>query len=112
MDAGGDGRFYDRVGRPSALPVRARMNDTAQIIVAVATLVTAMGSFVMSWVNRGTIKSVQAQTNGMIAKIEAASEAKGNLQGRYDEKQDRLSNRAADEPAKAGIKKIPPLPKA
>jgi hypothetical protein len=61
------------------------MNDTAQIIVAVATLVTAVGSFIMSWVNRGTINKVQQQTNGLMKKMEIGAEARGNLQGRTDE---------------------------
>jgi len=61
------------------------MNDTAQIIVAVATLVTALGSFIMSWVNRGTINRVQEQTNGLMKKMEIGAEARGNLQGRVDE---------------------------
>jgi hypothetical protein len=71
------------------------MNDTAQIIVAVATLVTAVGSFIMSWVNRGTINKVQQQTNGLMAEIKTASEAKGNLQGRADEKQSQRDHPSA-----------------
>jgi hypothetical protein len=72
------------------------MSETAQIIVAIATLVTAVGSFIMSWVNRGTINKVQQQTNGLMAEMKLSSEAKGNLQGRADEKQHRKDHPDAD----------------
>lgn len=83
------------------------MNDTAQIIVAIATLVTAVGSFIMSWVNRGVIQKVQRQTNGLMAEMKESAEAKGNLQGRADEKSDRALLDA--DTVKVEITKIPPL---
>lgn len=62
------------------------MNDTAQIIIAVATLITSIGTIVLGLVNRKTITTIQTQTNGMMKKLETAAAAKGNLQGREDEK--------------------------
>lgn len=69
------------------------MDPVAQQILAVATLVTAVGSIILGLVNRHTLTSqgktitqVQEQTNGMMEKLGIAREAKGNLQGRTDER--------------------------
>lgn len=79
------------------------MNDTAQIIVAIATLITSVGAVVMSFINRGTLKTVQAQTNGMMEKLGIASEAKGNLAGRAEAKLE------GEHVQKVEVTKIPPL---
>jgi len=69
------------------------VNDTAQIIVAVSTLLgVAGGLFLQGWslraslLNSKVINEVHTATNGMAKRLEAAAEAKGNLQGRKDER--------------------------
>jgi len=69
------------------------MNDTAQIITAIATLIgVAGGIFVQIWSllaslsNGRAIADVHAQTDGMAKRLEAAAEIKGNVQGRIEEK--------------------------
>lgn len=79
------------------------MDPTAQIIIAIATLVTALGSVVMAFINRQTLKTVQAQTNGMMEKLGIASEAKGNLAGRAEAKAE------GETVQKVEVTKIPPL---
>lgn len=83
------------------------MNDTAQIIIAVATLITSLGSVIVALVNKTAITTIQSQTNGMMKKLEEAAGAKGNLQGRADERREHLLDK--DEPVKVEITKIPPL---
>lgn len=83
------------------------MNDTAQIITAVATLCGVLGglclqawSLVTSLDNRRVIGEVHAATNGMAKRLEGAAEAKGILQGRADEK---AETAAAAPPKVAGL---------
>lgn len=73
------------------------MNDTAQLITAWATLLTSVGTLIAagvaarsSYKNKAAIEQIHAATNGMktelVAEVRAAALAKGNLQGRADEK--------------------------
>jgi hypothetical protein len=62
------------------------MNDTAQIILSIATLVTAIAAAIVSMFNNITVRKVQRQTNGLMAKMEIAATAAGNLQGRAEQK--------------------------
>lgn len=74
------------------------MNDTAQIITAVATLLGVLGGLCLqgvalrrSFKNSKTLEDVHAATNGMAKRLEDAAEAKGNLQGRKEEKAERVA---------------------
>lgn len=60
------------------------MNDTAQIIIAMATLITACGTLILGLVNRTTIKTVEQQTNGMILSMKNSARAEGLAQGRAE----------------------------
>ncbi len=71
------------------------MNDTAQIITASATLLAVLGGLILQFLqlrnshkNSQAIADVKSATNGMAKRLEVAAEAKGNLQGRKDEKAD------------------------
>lgn len=83
------------------------MNDTAQIIIAVSTLITAMAAAIISLKNAFSIHTIQKQTDGLMQKLEEAAEAKGNLQGRKDEGEKHMLEK--EEPVKVEIVKIPPL---
>jgi hypothetical protein len=72
------------------------MNDTAQIILSVATLVTAIAAAVVSLFNNVTVRRVQRQTNGLMAKMEVAATAAGNLQGRADQKSETAATAAGN----------------
>lgn len=82
------------------------MNDTAQIILSVATLVTSIGAVVATLRNHSKIQEVQKQTNGLMAEMKSSAEARGNLQGRADEKHD--SELRGSEPVKVDIVSVPP----
>lgn len=97
------------------------MNDTAQIIVAIATLVTALTAAVISLVNAfrltrvaNNVQVIEKATNSMKdALVKASKEASlaegtalGLEQGRNEGKL------PIDEPVKVEITKIPPMPKA
>lgn len=69
------------------------MNDAAQIITAMATLLGVLGGLCLQVLvlmnsrdNGKVIAEVRTATNGMAKRLEDAAEAKGNLQGRLDEK--------------------------
>lgn len=61
------------------------MNDTAQIILSISTLLTSIGAVIASLRNHSNIKKVQEQTNGLMAEMKQSAEDRGNLQGRADE---------------------------
>lgn len=88
------------------------MNDTAQIIMASATLVTAIGTLILGIINRGTIKMVQSQTDGIMNVMKADAREGGRLAGVAEAKiihDDAAASIAASEPQKVEIVKIPPL---
>lgn len=93
------------------------MNDTAQIILAIGTLVTALSTLILGIVNRNTINTVKTQTDGMLAGMQIKAEELGHAKGKADEIQYQRDNPPAaapgimptDEPVKVEITKIPPL---
>lgn len=92
------------------------MNDTAQIILAIGTLVTALSTLILGLVNRNTINTVKTQTDGMVSSLQAAAHRLGAAEGKADEIQYQRDNPqqvqasiASDEPVKVEITKIPPL---
>lgn len=94
------------------------MNDTAQIILAIGTLVTALSTLILGLVNRNTINTVKTQTDGMLAGMQVKAEELGHAKGKADEIQYQRDNPvqaglpASDEAVKVEITKIPPMPKA
>lgn len=69
------------------------MSDLTQLIAATATLLGVFGSLCLqAWSLRASLRNgrmiaqVHTATNGMAARLETAAEAKGNLQGRKDER--------------------------
>ena len=65
------------------------MNETAQIIIAAATLVTSLGTLVgifvgsaISWRNNQGIAQIKTQTDGIQSKLESAAHAAGKEEGR------------------------------
>jgi len=57
------------------------MNDTAQIIIAVATLITSVGTIILGIVNRQTALKIEKQTNGLLSELKDASKREGIVQG-------------------------------
>jgi len=72
------------------------MNETAQIILSIATLITAVAAAIVSLFNNFTVRKVQRQTNGLMAKMEIAATAAGNLQGRADMKSENAATAAGN----------------
>lgn len=88
------------------------MNDTAQIIVAIATLVTSIGTVILGIVNRQSIRTVQMQTDGIMNVMKADAREGGRLADVAEAKvmhQDAAAIIAAAEPTKVEIVKIPPI---
>jgi hypothetical protein len=91
------------------------MNETAQIIVAIATLVTAMSAAIISLVNTlrigrvaGNVETIEKATNSMkdalVSATAKASLAEGTALGLQ---QGRDEGRPSDDPIKVDIVKIP-----
>lgn len=92
------------------------MNDTAQIILAIGTLVTALSTLILGLVNRNTINTVKTQTDGMLISMQTKAEELGHAKGKADEIQYQRDNPAPAtihtdpaDPVKVEIVKIPPL---
>lgn len=99
------------------------MNDTAQIIVAVATLITAMTAAAISLLNAvrltkvaNNVQVIEKATNSMkdalVAASKEASLAEGTAVGLAQGRAEERPRLAEDEPLKVEITKVPPLPKA
>lgn len=84
------------------------MNDTAQVIIAIATLVTSLGTIILGLVNRQTINTVKTQTDGMIAALKVDAKEHGRAEGKIEEMQHQLDQHAR-EPVKVDIVKVPTL---
>lgn len=87
------------------------MNDTAQIILAIGTLVTALSTLILGLVNRNTINTVKTQTDGMLAGMQIKAEQLGHAKGKIEEIEHQRDNLPTDpaDPVKVEIVKIPPL---
>lgn len=72
------------------------MNDLAQIIVAVATLISSIGAVLIGWRNSQKIETVRVATDGLVTKLvdktAEASKAVGNLEGRAELKVEQKSS--------------------
>lgn len=79
----------------------------APIILSVATLITSIGAVIASLRNHKNIQAVQRQTNGLMEEMKSSAEARGNLQGRADERSDQELR--VSEPVKVEITKIPKI---
>lgn len=99
------------------------MNDTAQIIVAYATLVTAIAAAVTSLMNSfritkvaDNVQVIEKATNSMkdalVAASKEASLAEGTAVGLAQGRAEGRPRLAEDDPIKVEITKVPPLPKA
>ncbi len=64
------------------------MNDTAQIITSLATLVASIGALLVGWRNSRQIEAVHIATNSLTDRLvqttKTEATAKGNLQGRAE----------------------------
>ncbi len=60
------------------------MGEAAQLITALATLLTAFAGLVIGIRNTRKIEAVHQATNGLTAKLVTASKAEGNLEGRAE----------------------------
>ncbi len=76
------------------------MNDTAQIITSLATLLGVIGSFILNWYSAKTLGAntrkldeVHTATNGLTEKLIDASKAEGNLIGRAQLKSEQTTRR-------------------
>lgn len=83
------------------------MNDTAQIIIAVATLITSLGTIILGLVNRSTINTVKTQTDGMLIGLKHDAHEKGRLLGVAETVE--LQKSVTDEPLKVEVVKIPKI---
>ncbi len=57
------------------------MSEAAQLIVAVATLISSVAALVVGWRNTRKIKEVHDATNGLMKTMGDAREAKGFKEG-------------------------------
>jgi hypothetical protein len=53
------------------------VNDTAQIILSVATLVTSLGTIILGLYNRKTALNIEKQTNGLMVEMKATARKEG-----------------------------------
>lgn len=84
------------------------MNDIAQIIVAIATLVSAIGALILGVLNRTKIEQVHQATNSkmdsLIKTVGEAEKAKGVIEGRAGVIEGR-----ADDPSGTSAKPMGPM---
>lgn len=91
------------------------MNDTAQILMATGTVITAIGTLttlILGILNRQTIRSVQSQTDGIMNVMRADMRESGRLAGVAESQTSHAEAAAlvaAAEPTKVEIVKVPPL---
>jgi uncharacterized protein YdbL (DUF1318 family) len=63
---------------------------TLQILIAIATLVASVGALTLGAMNRKTAFKIQEQTNGLLAKLQAAAMEKGLVKGRAEGKAEEI----------------------
>ncbi len=70
--------------------------EVAQIIVATATLVTAMGGVILGLRNSRKIEEVHKATNSLAAQAVASARAEGAAQGNLDGRAEQTAERKAE----------------
>ena len=61
------------------------MTGTVQIIVAIVTMLAAVGTTVLGFMNRQVLDTVQKQTNGLMAIMRKDAEDKGRAEEKAEE---------------------------